>query len=94
MRSLPTDRGTFTDEPDLRDRDGEASGVVSPDEVDRHCERGLIPDVKGEDSPGLSSSDRVLVAIRKSSVPVRILPACLVRQVRNDGVDAKESFRG
>ena len=30
-------------------------------EVDRHCERGLIPDVNSEDSPGLSSCDRVLV---------------------------------
>ncbi len=45
--------------------------VLGKDEVHGHCKRGLIPDVNGEDSPGLSSCDRVLVAIRKSSVPWR-----------------------
>ena len=54
-------------------------------EVDRHCERGLIPDVNGEGSPGLSSCDRVLVAIRKSSVPVRILPACFSGRIQKIG---------
>ena len=43
----------------------------------------LIPDVNSEDSPGLSSCDRVLVALRKSSVPMRILPACFPGRIQN-----------
>ena len=78
-----------TDDQDDRPRTPESRGVLAWDpplwtiadgRVGHAPQLGLIPHLDSGDIPGFSSCDRALVAIRKSSLPARILPPCLHRR--------------